>query len=183
MELEAFFLTAAEISVVLIGFVTIFLTFVMSGREIGKADRMHSRALLTGAYPLLFVPFVPVAANAYGASEATALLSFHLAGGLASVMIGIVMKGFYSRLEPGRSQGSRLDIHLGVIHTGLGCRGFFLGRRARLCARGQCGGGGDFELPADGNRAVQLCRAVDEAVRLEEPVSGSCGARHSGGGG
>ena len=93
MELEAFFLTTAEISVVLIGFVTIFLTFVMSGREIGKADRMHSRALLTGAYPFLFVPFVPIAARAYGASEATALFSFHLAGVVASIMIGIVMTG------------------------------------------------------------------------------------------
>ena len=125
MELEAFFLTAAEISVVLIGFVTIFLTFVMSGREIGKADRMHSRALLTGAYPLLFVPFVSVAANAYGASEATALLSFHLAGGLASVMIGIVMTGFYSRL-------SRAEVReVGWLYTlvsftlGWGAGGFF----------------------------------------------------------
>lgn len=126
MELEAFFLTTAEISVVLIGFVTIFLTFVMSGREIGKADRMHSRALLTGAYPLLFVPFVPIAANAYGASEATALFSFHLAGVLASVMIGAVMMGFYSRLN-------WADIEeVGWIHSvvsfslGWGAWGFFL---------------------------------------------------------
>jgi len=37
MELEAFFLTTAEISVVLIGFVTIFLTFVMSGRNLRPA--------------------------------------------------------------------------------------------------------------------------------------------------
>ena len=79
MELEAFILTTAEISVVLIGFVTIVLTFVMKGREIGKADRRHSRAVMSGAYPLLFVPFVPIAANAYGASEATALFCFHLA--------------------------------------------------------------------------------------------------------
>ncbi|MFN2100344.1 hypothetical protein [Altererythrobacter sp. MF3-039] len=126
MELEAFFLTTAEISVVLIGFVTIFLTFVMSGREIGKADRMHSRALLTGAYPLLFVPFVPIAANAYGVSEATTLFSFHLAGVLASVMIGVVMMGFYSRL-------SWADVkEVGWIHTvvsfalGWGAWGFFL---------------------------------------------------------
>lgn len=32
MELESFFLTTAEIAVVLIGFVTIFLTWVMGGR-------------------------------------------------------------------------------------------------------------------------------------------------------
>ncbi len=45
MELEAFFPTTAGIAVVLIGFVTVFLTFVMSGKSTNKADRMHSRAL------------------------------------------------------------------------------------------------------------------------------------------
>ena len=126
MELEAFFLTTAEISVVLIGFVTIFLTYVMSGRAIGKADRMHSRALLTGAYPLLFVPFVPIAAGAYGASEATALFSFHLAGFFANLGLGVVIHWFYSRLSWAEIR------EVGWLHTvvsftlGWGAGGFFL---------------------------------------------------------
>lgn len=126
MELESFFLTTAEIAVVLIGFVTIFLTYVMSGREIGKADRMHSRALLTGAYPLLFVPFVPIAASAYGASEATALFAFHLAGFLANLGLGAVIHWFYSRLSWAEIR------EVGWLHTvvsfslGWGAGGFFI---------------------------------------------------------
>lgn len=125
MQLEAFFLTTAEISVVLIGFVTIFLTFVMSGREIGEADRMHSRALLSAAYPLLFIPFVPIAAYAYGASEAVALFAFHLAGFAASLCIGVVMTGFYLRLTWAEVR------QVGWVHTvvsfalGWGAGGFF----------------------------------------------------------
>lgn len=45
MGLKAFFLTTAEIAVVLIGFVTVFLSFVMSGKSTNQADRMRNRAL------------------------------------------------------------------------------------------------------------------------------------------
>lgn len=111
MQLESFFLSTAEIAVVLIGFVTIFLTWVMSGRTTSMADRMHSRTLLTAAYPLLFVPFVPIAATAYGASEATALFAFHLAGFVASVGLGAVIHWFYFRLTLAEVK------EVGWIHT------------------------------------------------------------------
>ena len=125
MDLEAFFLTTAEISVVLIGFVTVFLTVVMGGREAGKPDRMHSRALLTAAYPLLFVPLVPIAADAYGASEATALFAFHIAGAATSTCIGVVMTWFYSRLSWPEIKEVGL-VHTAVsFGTGYAAGGFF----------------------------------------------------------
>ncbi len=126
MELEAFFLTTAEISVVLIGFVTVFLTFLIGGNDVGKADRMHSRALLTSAYPMLFVPLVPLAAIGYGASEATALFAFHVTGMVISSGIGIVMHWFYTRLTLAEVR------EVGWLHTivsfglGYGAAGFFL---------------------------------------------------------
>ncbi|MEL6874184.1 MAG: hypothetical protein AAGM33_01790 [Pseudomonadota bacterium] len=125
MELEPFFLTTAEISVVLIGFVTVFLTFLIGGNDVGKADRMHSRALLTSAYPMLFVPLVPLAAMSYGASEATALFTFHVTGVVISSGIGMVMHWFYSRLT-----WAELS-EVGWLHTvvsfglGYGAAGFF----------------------------------------------------------
>ena len=126
MKLEQFFLTTAEISVVLIGFVTVFLTFVVGGRDVGKADRMHSRSLLASAYPMLFVPLVPIAAMGYGASEATALFTFHVAGLAASASIGMVMHWFYSRLTWAEVRD------VGWVHTiisfgtGYTAAGFFL---------------------------------------------------------
>ncbi len=126
MKLESFFLTTAEISVVLIGFVTVFLTFVVGGRDVGKADRMHSRSLLASSYPMLFVPLVPIAASAYGAAESTALFTFHVAGLAASGSIGIVMHWFYSRLS--RAEVSEVGwIHTVVsFGTGYAAGAFFL---------------------------------------------------------
>ncbi|NVE94113.1 hypothetical protein [Altererythrobacter lutimaris] len=126
MALEAFFRTTAEISVVLIGFVTIFLTFVMSGKETSKADRMHSRALLITAFPLMVMPFIPIAAIAYGASEETALFAFHLSGVIATVAIGIVIYWFFLRMTWAEIK------EVGMVHnvvsgiTGWGAGGFFL---------------------------------------------------------
>ncbi len=125
MQLESFFLTTAEISVVLIGFVTVFLTFVMSGKQTSKADRMHSRALLSSAYPLLVIPFIPVAAFAYGASDETALFAFHLAGLIASAAVGAVITWFFSRLTWAEVK------EVGMVHnavsfvTGWAAGGFF----------------------------------------------------------
>ena len=98
MQLESFFLTTAEIAVVLIGFVTVFLTFVMGGREVGMADRMHSRSLLIGSYPMLIVPLIPIAAMHYGASEQQALFAFHLAGAATMTLVGLTMGLFYLRV-------------------------------------------------------------------------------------
>lgn len=125
MELEPFFLTTAEISVVLIGFVTVFLTFLIGGSDVGKADRMHSRALLSSAYPMLFVPLVPIAAIGYGATESSALFAFHLTGVVVSSGIGLVMHWFYSRLTWAEIR------EVGWVHTavsfglGYGAAGFF----------------------------------------------------------
>lgn len=87
---------------------------------------MHSRALLCASYPMLFVPFVPIAANAYGASEASALFAFHLAGFLASTGLGTVIHWFYSRLSWAEIK------EVGLLHSavsmalGWGAAGFFL---------------------------------------------------------
>lgn len=126
MQLEGFFLATVNISVVLIGFVTVFLTFVMNGRETNRPDRMHSRSLLTSSYSLLLVPFVPIAAKAYGANEATALFAFHVAGFCAVLGTGAVMMWFFFRLTRAEMKQAGVIHNVVSFATGAAAAGFFL---------------------------------------------------------
>lgn len=72
MQYQSVLLTIIEVAAVFFGFIIVFLTFVMSGKDQSKADRMHGRALIAGAFPLIIVPFVPLVVDAYGGSEAMA---------------------------------------------------------------------------------------------------------------
>lgn len=126
MQLEGFFLATANISAVLIGFVTAFLTFVMTGRTTDKPDRMHSRSLLTSSYVLLFVPFVPIAASAYGASDEDALFAFHMAGLCAILCTGAVMTWFFSRMTRAEMKQAGITHNIVSFGTGIAAVGFFL---------------------------------------------------------
>jgi hypothetical protein len=126
MEYQAVLLTTIEVTAVFIGFIVIFLTFVMGGQDRGKADRMHARALMTAAYPLVFLPLVPLIFHAYGWSEAAAWRMFNIAGATAGLANGAVMSWFYSRLN-------REELReVGHVHsvtsfgTGFTSFGFFL---------------------------------------------------------
>jgi hypothetical protein len=99
MQYQSVLLTTIEISVVFFGFIIVFLTFVMGGKDQRKADRMHSRALLVGAFPLLVIPFIPLVVDAYGGSEAMAWRAFHIGGFLLVNIAGAIMLWFYLKLN------------------------------------------------------------------------------------
>jgi hypothetical protein len=126
MQYQSVLLTTIELAAVFFGFIIVFLTFVMGGKGRGKADRMHSRALLTTAFPLLIIPFIPFVVDAYGGSEAMAWRAFHFGGFLAVNVQGAVMTWFYLKLNREELK------EVGYLHTfvsfamGITAGGFFL---------------------------------------------------------
>ena len=125
MQYQSVLLTTIEISVVFFGFIIVFLTFVMGGKDQRKADRMHSRALLTAAFPLLVVPFIPLVVDAYGGSEAMAWRAFHIGGVIAGMITGTIMTWFYLKLN--REELKEVGYLHTVVSFGMGtiATGFF----------------------------------------------------------
>jgi hypothetical protein len=99
MQYQSILLTTIEISVVFFGFIIVFLTFLIGGKDQRKADRMHGRALLVGAFPLLIIPFIPLVVDAYGGSEAMAWRAFHIGGFLLGSIASAIMLWFYLQLN------------------------------------------------------------------------------------
>jgi hypothetical protein len=94
MQYQSVLLTTIEVAVVFFGFIIVFLTFAVGGKGQRKADRMHSRALLTAAFPLLFLPFIPLVVDAYGGSEAMAWRAFHIGGVITGLIATAIKPGF-----------------------------------------------------------------------------------------
>ena len=126
MKHQAVLLTTVEVAAVFIGFIVVFLTFVMGGQDRGKADRMHARALLTAALPLLPLPLIPLIVDAYGGSEMVAWRLFHIAGLIAASVVGTIMTWFFWNLTPEeRNEVGYLHYTISVS-LGMMAAGFFV---------------------------------------------------------
>ena len=124
MKHQAVLLTTVEVAAVFIGFIVVFLTFVMGGQDRGKADRMHARALLTAALPLLLLPLIPLIVAAYGGSEAIAWRIFHITGIIGGGIVWTIMTWFFWNLAPEERKEVgylhyAVSVALGMMATGF----------------------------------------------------------------
>ena len=73
MDLDTLLIGFAQIGIVLIGFISVFLTFLLRDTTLDNVMRMHARALIMTAPLALAAAIVPLALFGFGVNETAAL--------------------------------------------------------------------------------------------------------------